>query len=336
MVRSKKSPKKNDGGGDEEKPCPCNQYKGEGTVWIQCDICSIWWHVVCVGLEGMTSDMIDSLSLYSCPCCFKFPETVVEVLNATADQLQTVNGNSASVSSITTSETRSLSLLMKDELRNLLPEMETCIKAPVETGIKSVQVEQVVKEANAAVGKSWADIAAGNQKELIQEVVKVPSHEALVESSQLIDANMSEERKRVNNVVLSGITEDVKDDELIMETVKLLGTEEIDKKDIVSARRLGLFDKNKKRPILITMRREDDAKFAHNYGRGYQVRNRVNVWFNPDLTQHQRDARYNSRVAKRKANAAAEQNRNKEVVPEKTAEVVPEEPAETHEPKNDS
>ena len=58
------------------------------------------------------------------------------------------------------------------------------------------------------------------------------------------------------------------------------------------------------------MRNEDDANYYHNNGRGYPVGGTgTGIWINPDLTQAERLAEYEKRVAaKKKQNEGSQPN----------------------------
>ena len=56
--------------------------------------------------------------------------------------------------------------------------------------------------------------------------------------------------------------------------------------------------KNKPRPILVKLRREDDANYLHCNGRGYRLTVGgvlTDMWINQDLTKAEREAAYKKR-----------------------------------------
>ena len=163
------------------------------------------------------------------------------------------------------------------------------------------QVDTVVKTANEKIGKSWAEISAGKQKNLIAEVVEASSHTALSKSMQLISADMTERRKRSRNIIISKLKEKLSEEterELISRTFTLLNGE-VEKREILSAKRLGKYTEDKMRPVLVTLKYEEDATFAHNNGKGFNCGN--GIWINQDMTRTEREALYNERVARRTA-----------------------------------
>ena len=49
--------------------CPCKEYI-EGELSIECETCNKYWHLCCVGLQGLTEKMITCLEHWECPDCF--------------------------------------------------------------------------------------------------------------------------------------------------------------------------------------------------------------------------------------------------------------------------
>ena len=50
--------------------CPCNDYLEEELL-IECESCHKYWHLFCVGLLGLTEDIVSSLENWECPDCYK-------------------------------------------------------------------------------------------------------------------------------------------------------------------------------------------------------------------------------------------------------------------------
>jgi len=65
---------------DSDEDCaakPCKQPTGDEVGWVQCDPCSNWYHVICIGI---TAEAADAMETYACPTCVKsgsgpIPET---------------------------------------------------------------------------------------------------------------------------------------------------------------------------------------------------------------------------------------------------------------------
>ena len=78
------------------------------------------------------------------------------------------------------------------------------------------------------------------------------------------------------------------------------------------SKRLGVYNQqnSKPRPILLKMRYEDDATYCHSYGKGFKIRReKFEAWANPDLTQAEREAKFNERKARREEELK-EKNKN--------------------------
>ena len=46
--------------------CPCNDYLEE-ELSIECESCKKYWHLCCVGLRGLSEDMVSALENWQCP-----------------------------------------------------------------------------------------------------------------------------------------------------------------------------------------------------------------------------------------------------------------------------
>ena len=125
---------------------------------------------------------------------------------------------------------------VENQFVKMTASITTAITKAVKESVKEEQVAIAVGEANGKVAKSWADLAKGAQKELIHNVVKESSKVALSESIQLVDANLTEQRKRSRNIVISGIIEKSNENkDLRTDVCKLLG-DDITERDILNKR----------------------------------------------------------------------------------------------------
>ena len=164
----------------------------------------------------------------------------------------------------------------------------------------NTQLENFKTEAKEIVGKSWAEVVKGDQKKIIKEVVENSSESALKKSMSLIDSNLTEMRNRVNNLIISNATENENADLTTSVFSILSPVADIPRADLVKVVRLGKLtaDRNRPRPILVTLRHEEDAKFLHNYKAGRKVQledNSGHLWINADLTKTERDVAYQRR-----------------------------------------
>ena len=113
-----------------------------------------------------------------------------------------------------------------------------------------------------------------------------------------MDANITERKKRSNNLIISKVKEE-KDENLKAIAFELLG-KEVEKSEILEVKRLNygrLSNRNQPRLIFVTLKYEEDARWAHRNGRGYNVEG--DIWINPDLTKTERDALWEERKAKK-------------------------------------
>ena len=50
--------------------CPCNDYLAE-ELSIECESCKNYWHLCCVGLQGLSEEMVGALENWQCPDCYR-------------------------------------------------------------------------------------------------------------------------------------------------------------------------------------------------------------------------------------------------------------------------
>ena len=184
--------------------------------------------------------------------------------------------------------------------------MQTEVKNGVKAALPDIVsgIKEALADARVKDQVSWAEVAS--QKKLITEVVEQTSKNALEKSIQLIDSNLTDQKKRVRNVVMSGVKENIREGEAsLIEVVSDLL--ECDINDMVNVKRLGEKKVGKSRFILIVFKSEEAALYYHNYGRGRKVEG--NIWVNPDLTRTERDAMFKKRDERRKRLTNQQRNR---------------------------
>ena len=313
-----------------EDVCPCERSIPDS--WkLSCTKCSQEWHTWCVGLKGLISDdvatgkkQIESLKEWICPLCYpKCAPSPVILAKIRDYEEETVKDGEERNS-------------MRVEIAKMTTTLTAAVTQAVKESLKEEHVNMAVQDANVKVAKSWAEITKSTQQDLITDVVKKSSKIALSESIQLIDSNLTEQRKRTRNIVVSGIPEQPSENSSDMKTemVDILGGE-LAERDILAAFRLGDAKKQrtKPRPILVKLRSEDDANYFHSNGRGYQVGGSGSeTWINPDLTQAERTAAYNKRQEKLKLSAGL----NKPVATSSAEGLEKADSAVPTKPKNDS
>ena len=52
--------------------CPCEEGSMNKQSMIQCTCCVWWWHLACVGLDGLSKYSCNSIVEWKCPICFTF------------------------------------------------------------------------------------------------------------------------------------------------------------------------------------------------------------------------------------------------------------------------
>ena len=264
-------------------PCPCGNGPTVIKMLMQCTACEIWWHPSCVGLAGLNYYGTTKLIEWKCPACFVLDKSISEKLGLTC------------MSETNTDE--SLRKTVKDEMKAIMPEVVEEIKAGVKLAFEEDSMKQIVNGAKEAISKSWADIAKTEQKRVMKEVVEKTSDSALQTSLGRISADLSEQKNRSRNCVVSNIPEGYGGpDSTLIEVVANFA--ELETSDIADCKRLGKKETGTNRIILVRFKKEDVAAGFHNYGRGRHLGN--NKWVNPDLTRTEREAKYRMRKEKEK------------------------------------
>ena len=285
-----KSPVKNSSSKDEgevdHEYCPCNDYM-TGELSVGCENCGKYWHLCCVGLRGLTEQMVGLLENWQCQDCYRCPHSYKE--------------NSPSVPS--SSDCGSIKAMVQDELIAIQP----VIKVTVENAVRKLFSESVCsKDDIEGVVKSYADVAQKNQKEAIKEVALAQSSKTVVESVvRKMDADNVEREKRKANVVVLTAPEPNKNssEEKKAEDRKfcsnVLG---MPASDIEGCWRAGKLDESKPsefcRPLVIKLKSELLVKEWTKDGRGHKTG--TGYWINRDLCAADRKANFLAREERRK------------------------------------
>ena len=260
--------------------CPC-QARMKKTVYIRCCDCDRLWHTECVGLLGATVHLVGKLKNWSCPACFKLSEDMVNVLR---ESDVNVEFSQTQVDHVTD--------VVRKEIESIIPRLVNGVAEE----IKDQKIKEVIDAAGQSVTKSWVEIAKTEQKNLIKQVVVASSETALQESMKAINSDLTERNKRKRNIIVSNIPENSEGHSLKVVICSAL-YDECAPEDILFCSRLGARGE-KPRAVLVIMRREDDAVYFTNNGRGrcYFGQTRSdNVWVNPDLTRNEREAMFQER-----------------------------------------
>ena len=267
-------------------PCECGEEPTLVNSMMQCNGCDRWWHFACVGLGGITKYNTEKIVNWKCPNCFIFSPKILENLGLSARN----EGENTSID---------IKNEVKRQITEVIPEIVTEVVGGVKTALGETHVKQMMNQANEKISESWASIAKKHQTKVIGETVEKTTSTALEKSIRLIDANLTEQRKRVRNAVISGIDEDVGEGESLAQVVVnvLQAIDNLSVNDMVACNRLGKKTPGSKRLILVIFKKEDDAMYFHNWGRGRKLAERS--WVNPDLTHNEREAMFQAREEKR-------------------------------------
>ena len=263
-------------------PCLCGVSRPK-PVKIKCGMCDRVWHGGCGGLKGATVHLLNKLESngWVCPKCFVFPDEVIVAFKA-----ESVDIESEKIDKV--------GLMIQKEINAVIPK----VVAGVEEKIMNGCLENVFKDAGRVVSKSWAEIARTDQNKIIEEAVQATSDVALQQSMKLLDSNLSERKKRSRNVIITNIPENSGGTSLGEVICNKIG-DGLTREDILSCNRLGKPVKpgERSRAILCVLRKEDDAVYFSNNGKGRQFPG--GVWVNPDLTRAERDVLFEKREARR-------------------------------------
>ena len=269
-------------------PCECGEEPVKVNSMMQCTGCSRWWHPACVGLNGLTKYATDTILQWKCPAGFKFPSKIWEK----------VKEESAVVCMV--GERESVRETVREEIKAVMPVLVGDLVAGVKEALGESSVQKIVKDANESITKSWADIAKTEQKRVISDVVEKTSESALQKSLSRISADLSEQKTRQRNCIMSNVPEGYGGgDSSLVEVVYSFTGDDLTPDDIAHCKRLGEKQEGKRRLILVVFKREDWAAEFHNFGRGRKLDN--DVWVNPDLTRTERDAKYQERKKRQEA-----------------------------------
>ncbi|KAL5249296.1 hypothetical protein ACHWQZ_G000730 [Mnemiopsis leidyi] len=263
--------------------CPCKEYL-EDELSLECQNCNKYWHLCCVGLKGLSEEMVLSLESWQCQDCYTCPHSYQLSVPSTTD-----NGT--------------LEIMVKNELKALQP----VIKVTVENAVRNVLSKSVCsKEDIKNVVRSYADVTKESQKEVIQQAALSQSSKTVVESvvRQLDADKVEREKRRCNLVVLSAPepSKDLSKEQKIAEDNQFCcSVLEIPSSNIEACWRAGKIDESKpeyRRPLIIKLKSEGLAQEWTNNGVGLKTAN--GHWINRDLCAADRKANFLSRQERRK------------------------------------
>ena len=286
-AKALRSPEKKPGDSSSDHDyCPCKEYM-EGELSVECQNCMKYWHLCCVGLRGLSEEMVESLENWQCSDCYSCPHSYKE---------KAIAGSSSN-------DCGSMKVIVRDELHAIQP----VIRVTVENAVRKLLSTSVCsKEDVADVVKSYADVTRESQKEVIQQAALTQSSKSVVESVvRKIDADKVEREKRKSNVVVLSAPEPSKDSSSEEKKKKdkdfVTGVLGVPSKDIEACWRAGRVDDSNPeycRPLVIKLKDEELVKEWTKDGRGHKTSS--GYWINRDLCAADRKANFLSREERRK------------------------------------
>ena len=271
--------------------CKCGIYISK-EISIECDSCGQFWHLCCVGLKGLTEEMVNCLESWDCPNCF---------VCLYSDKF--MKGTSAAaVSPDITPNCGTIKIMLQEELHKIQP----VIKATVADAVRKSLPESVCsKEDVKSVVKSYSEVTQQSLKKVTEEAAIVQSSKTVVENVvRKLDADKIEREKRINNVVVYKVPESKmvtsgqknKDDmDFIRDTLKMKSNE------ISRCWRVGKLDESKTdqcRPLIIELIDTNAVEDWTKGGRGLQTES--GHWINKDLCAADWRANFLMREERRK------------------------------------
>ena len=278
--------------GPDDQPemyCPCGLYISK-EVSVECDSCKRFWHLCCVGLKGLTDEMVKSLDRWDCPDCF----VCLYSSRVTTAIAGTTPGSSSG-------ECGTMRVVLKEELHLIQP----VIRATVADAVRrSIHGSVCSKDDVENVVKSYADATKESQKMVLEESTKANSSQIVVEKVvRKLDSDKIEREKRKANIVVMKVPESkmASSGQKLADDKKFcyeeLGMAE---EDIESCWRAGKLDTSKPdycRPLVIKLKDDETADEWTRNGRGFKTES--GYWVNRDLCDADRKANFQAREERR-------------------------------------
>ena len=277
----------------KEEKCPCTR-EDNTSLWIFCEDCSQWLHCNCVGLKGLNTKALKTLSEWKCPKCILSPYFSED---SSTDEAST-KGDLAAACSV-------MRDAMKKEISMAFNSLKDTVKEAAEHAVKKATptvVSGVVEQT-----KTYAAAAKDHQRELVEEVKSVTTSSQLVnEICKKIDNDSVQRERRKSNIMVSSVPEP--DTQLTgaekreADIIYMCKNFEMERNEIINCYRTGEVKtdgagKPIPRPIIAVMMDEECARYWHNEGKGYKI---GSSWINPDLCRADREKQFFVRQERRK------------------------------------
>ena len=304
----KKSPEKNMSD-TSELFCPCKSYI-PSEISIACENCSMYWHLCCVGLKGLTDEMTQSLERWECPNCFYSPYT---------------RGTRTLSTSPSSADNRTLQVMLKEELHLMTPVIRVTVEDAMRRALpdnicSKEDIKTLLDDSNNKAVKSYAEVTATSQKKVIEEMSIAQASKTVVEEvARKMDVDKIEREKRKFNVCVMGVPDSTREEAKHRNGDDYrfcINTLEIAKGDIAKCYRAGRPDSSKPtsycRPLIVEMVDEQAVSYWTNCGKGYRTDS--DHYINMDLCNADRKAHFLARQeAKRRRETRTSAEGNKKV-----------------------
>ncbi|KAL5247960.1 hypothetical protein ACHWQZ_G017208 [Mnemiopsis leidyi] len=264
--------------------CPCKEYI-DGELSVGCENCGEYWHLCCVGLRGLTMEMVALLENWQCQDCYRCPHSYLK--------------KSPSVPSL--SDCGTIKVMVRDELNAIQPVIKVTVT------VRNILSKSVCsKDDIQNVVKSYAEVTQESQKKVIQQVSVAQSSKAVAENViRKLDADKVEREKRKSNVIVLKAPEPKKDSTAEQKRTKdnefCTSVLKIPSSDIEVCWRAGKLDESKPdycRPLVIKLKDEALVKEWPKEGKGHRTES--GHWINQDLCAADRRANFQAREERRK------------------------------------
>jgi hypothetical protein len=284
--------KKPDSAEEEGENCVCKNYYPE-EISIACDNCEVYWHLCCVGLKGLTNEMLKALERWECPNCFYCPHKCADV------------------------KTPILNTVSADETNQLIKQLNPVIRFTIQEAIRIAipdalcnkgDITAIMDNCTDHAVKTYAKAAAVTQKKVLDEMSLAQASKKVVEEVvHKMDVDKIEREKRLRNVVVNKVPEskDTDSKRRNEEDLKFcVETLEIPTNDIETCYRAGRKDSDDGkggdycRPLVIKMVDQTAADYWCDFGKGFKTVD--GHYINPDLCKADRKASFLAREEKRK------------------------------------
>jgi len=244
---------------DDNSCGKCSKLVREG---IQCEICEVWWHPACAGIESEICESLGNnqqLHWYCLKCNSSVGKMLLE-LKKVQDRMDSVEGcvrmMDEKMNKFTVDVTKKLNTVLAEVNQNMTERMK-------EFEVKNLIAEEIKKIEDKVCDTTpkWTEIVTKEVDSRFTGIsVDIDSvQKSVTETKEKIIEN-EDKLRRMNNIIIYNVAEsdsvstpdrskdDMKSCGSLMEKVLKVGYED---GDIVKVMRLGKYDDKIKRPLLV-------------------------------------------------------------------------------------